>query len=374
MKKRNIFAASILFLGFIGLLLWLYTKIVTIGNNLATTTSIYLVYFYYVVVALFVLYFIVRPFFIVFFAPSYSLKKIYVIQDDKASEEKKKDNYQEMIKMSQKLINKKLVNEQNRQLLKVELASQEPLFETKYTHLKKTLNKAIKDDLQGDIRKIVVTTARDTLYFTAISQNGFADILIVLVNNFRLIKKIVQRCGFRPSFTKLVRFYVHVTISCFVAEGAQSVDMGSLLGSSIKGLAKPLAGSLIQGTVNGFFMLRAGFLARNLIFEEHDSESKEINILKSSFAQAAAALPELTVASFIDPILNVLKGTFGAPTREIVKRVWHQENPYADEKFENLNKSTSSLSSYKKATIRFVFPFKKATMRIFLFSRKSDSK
>lgn len=336
MKKRNRLAALILFLGFLGLLLWLYTKIVGIGNTLAATTSIYLVYFYYVVAGLVVLYFIVRPFFIVFFAPSYSLKKIYVIEDDKDNDAKKKDNYQEMLKMSQKLIHKKLVNEANCQLLKAELNSREPSFEIKYTHLKKTLNKAIKEDLHGDIRKIIVNTARDTLYFTAISQNGFADTLIVLINNFRLIKKIVQRCGFRPSFTKLVRFYVHVTISCFVAEGAQSADIGSLLGSSIKGLAKPLAGSLIQGTVNGFFMLRAGFLARNLIFEEHDSESKQINILKSSFAQAAAALPELTIASFLDPILNVLKGTFGAPTKEIMKRVWYQENPYADEKFENL--------------------------------------
>lgn len=330
MKKRNAWAGLILFLGFIALLLWLYTKVVEVGNNLAATTSIYLVYLYYLLITIFIIYFIVRPFFIVFFAPSYSLKKIRIIGDEKEQEEKKQENFTEMRKMANKLINKKLVNESNRELLKNALNAQSGSFDEQYLHLKKILNKAIKDDLQGDIRKIIIQTARDTMYFTAISQNGFADILIVLINNFRLIKKIVKRCGFRPSFTKLMRFYIHVTISCFVAEGAQAVDFGSILGSSIKGLARPLIGSLIQGTVNSFFMLRAGFLTRNLIFEEHDSDSKEINLLKSSFTQAVAALPELTAASFLTPIINVLKGTFITPARQIVKRVWNQENPYAD--------------------------------------------
>jgi uncharacterized membrane protein YcjF (UPF0283 family) len=237
-----------------------------------------------------------------------------------------------MRKLAQRLIAKDIINDANKNILRNELKNEETDFSKKYDSFKTTLNKIIKEDLRGDIRKIIIQTARDTMYFTAISQNGFADVIIVLINNFRLIKKIVRRCGFRPTFSKLIRLYLHVTISCFVADGAQSADMGSLLGSSLKGLAKPLVGSLIEGAINSFFMLRAGFLTRNLIFEEHDSENKELNILKSSFAEAAAALPELTAATFIDPILQTLKGTFVTPTRVLMKKVWHQDTPYEKEK------------------------------------------
>lgn len=331
MKKRNFWAGLIIFLGFIAVLLWLYTKVVSIGNSLLTTTSIYLVYFYYVIVTIFLIYFIVRPFFIVFFSPSYSLKKIHSIESEKETGSvKKKHNYKMMSKMANQLIKKDLINNENKTALRVLINDSSLSFDDKYEKLRKLINKVIKDDLKGDIRKTIITTARDTLYFTAISQNGFADIVIVLINNFRLIKKIVKRCGFRPSYAKLFRFYIHVSISCFVADGAQSADIGSLLGGSIKGLAKPLIGSLIDGTINAFFMLRAGFLAMNLIFEEYEDEVKETNLLKNSFAQAAAALPELTSASFIEPIINVLKGTFTEPARRVVKRVLDRENPYAD--------------------------------------------
>ncbi len=334
MKKRNTISAIIIFFGLLALLLWLYVKVIEFGQRIEATTSIYLVYGYYVVVALLVLYFILRPFFIIFLSPSYSLTKIHRFNDEKITQKKMKDNYQEMRKMANKLMQKQLVKERNVDLLKTELNNQETDFEKKYNALKTVLNKIIKDDLRGDIRRIIVLTARDTMYFTSISQNGLADILIVLVNNFRLIKKIVTRCGFRPTFTKLLRLYFNVTIACFVADGAQSVDIGSILGNSLKGLAKPFVGSLINGTVNSFFMLRAGFLTRSLIFEEHDTESKEINLLKTSYAEAAAALPELTVASFIDPIINIFKGTFVTPTKQIVRKVFHQESPYPNDEGE----------------------------------------
>ena len=50
------------------------------------------------------------------------------------------------------------------------------------------------------------------MYLTALSQNSFVDILVVVVNNFNMIKKIVIRCGFRPSYVKLMKLYFNVIL------------------------------------------------------------------------------------------------------------------------------------------------------------------
>ncbi len=328
-KKKNVISAIIIFCGFVALLFWLFIKIKDIGAKL-DDTSIYLVYAYYITAGLFVIYFIVRPFFIVMFAPSFSLEKIHTFTEEK-DKVKMQQNYEEMKKMAYRLISKKLVCPETITKLKTELTNTDPDFTKRYVQLRQVVNSAVDDDLKGDIRKIIIQTARDTMYFTSVSQNGFADTVIVLVNNFRQMKKIIVRCGFRPTFFRMIRIYIHVMISCFIADGAQSIDIGSLLGGSIKGLAKPIIGSLVDGAVNSYLMLRAGFLTKNMIFLEHDSESKEINLFQNSFVEAAAALPELTIASFVEPIINVLKGTFVTPAKEIVKRVFRNDDPYAEE-------------------------------------------
>lgn len=329
MKKRNIFGAIVLTLGFIALLFWLYLKVVDIGDKL-TLTSPYLAYAFYGLAGIFVLYFIVRPFFQVTFAPTYTLKRIHSFNDQKAVAAKQKENYPELVKVANRLISKKLISDESAKNLKAVLKQKESDFSKKYELVRLEVNKVIKEDLKGDIRKIIISTARDTMYFTAVSQNAFVDVIIVLVNNFRQIKKIVVRCGFRPHFFRLLRLYVNVMISCFVADGAQNVDFGSLLGGSLRGVDKPIISSVVNGTINSFFMLRVGFLTRNLIFNEEDFESKEINILKSSFVEAAAALPELTVAAIVSPIINILKGTIITPTKQLLKKVFSKESPYPE--------------------------------------------
>ena len=327
MRKRNLISGIILTCGFIALMLWLYVRVIEIGDKLALTHE-YLKYGFYVVSALFVLWFIVRPFFQVVFAPSYSLVKIHDFNDENLTLEKQKQNYPELVKVAKRLEHRNLVSVETEKKLDEALHNKEKDFSLKYTKLKNAVDSAIKDDLKADIRKIIITTARDTLYFTAISQNGFADVLIVMINNFRQIKKIVRRCGFRPSFFRLLKIYINVMISCFIAEGIEEADLSNIFGGALKGLSKNIVGSLMNGAVNSFFMLRVGFLTQKLIFEEHDNETKEINLLKTAFVEAAAALPELTIATILDPIINILKGTIITPTKNLLKRVFKNDDPY----------------------------------------------
>lgn len=306
------------------LLLWVVSKAFVIGADLKEI-SIYLQYGYYVSVLVATYFLLVRPFLIVMFAPTFTLEDISKKLEGKQKRSVIAKNYLNLRKYAKRLINKKLISDNNIILLKEELIKKEGTLVEKYLSLKKLLNDTTNKNIKKDIRKIIIETAKDTLYLSAISQNSFLDILIVIINNFRLLKKIVRRCGFRPSFFRLLKFYMNVSFSSLIADGSQKMDINSLFGSSLKGISKPIVGSLLDGVINSFFMLRSGFLAQHYIFEEYKDEKEKLNVMNSAFMEAAAALPELTVASIVKPISDAIIGTVINPTRYIVKKLFSKE-------------------------------------------------
>lgn len=324
MKKKNIVACIFIVLGFIAFLLWVVAKTFNIGNNLKNI-SIYLQYFYYFVAIIVIYFLLIKPFLIVMFAPSFRLEKVNKKLEGKQKKSVVASNYKSLRKLSFRLIKKKLVSEENTKLLENELKRKEGDLVEKYTTLKNIVDDCLNKDLKKDIRNIVIDASKDTLYLTSISQNSFVDILVVIVNNFRLLKKIVIRCGFRPSFMKLFKFYINISFSALVADGAQKMDVNSVFGGALKGLAKPVVGSLLDGSVNAFFMLRTGFLARNYILEECDDEDSKNESRRSAIIDASSALPELAVHSVIAPVTQVVMNGVVNPTKKVVKDLFSKK-------------------------------------------------
>lgn len=324
MKKKNFISCSIIILGFIAFLLWVISIAFKTGNSLKNI-NVYLQYIYYVVVTLVIYALLVRPFVIVMFAPSFTLERINKKLEGKQKKRVVAKNYKNLRKLANRLMNKKLVDKDNIELLKKELKRKEGTLVEKYTSLKDLIDSCINKNLKKDIRSIVVNASRDTLYLTSLSQNGFVDILVVVINNFRMLKKIVVRCGFRPSFMRLLKFYTNVSFSALVADGAQKMDVNNVFGNALKGLAKPVVGSLLDGSVNAFFMLRTGFLARNYILEECDDADKKDAIRRSAFVDAASALPELTIHSLITPVTDAIMGGVVNPTKKAVKSLFSKK-------------------------------------------------
>ena len=318
MKKKNIISCFIIILAFIAFLLWIVSSVFKIGNNLRDI-SVYLQYFYYFVSVLVIYFLLVKPFIVVMFAPSFTLERINKKLEGKQKKVVVANNYKRLRKLATRLIKKKLIDNENINLLKEELKRKDGTLVEKYTSLKDLIDKSINKNLKKDIRNIVIDASKDTLYLTSISQNGFIDVLIVVVNNFRMLKKIVVRCGFRPSFMRLLKFYINVSFSALVADGAQKMDANSIFGGALKGLAKPVVGSLLNGSVNAFFMLRTGFLARNYILEECSDEDSKSEVRRSAFVDAAATLPELTIHSLIAPVTDAIMGGVVNPTKKAVK-------------------------------------------------------
>ena len=324
MKKKNFISCSIIIVGFVAFLLWVVSSAFKIGNNLKDI-NVYLQYFYYFTAVLVIYFLLIKPFLVVMFAPSFTLERINRKLEGKQKKVIVASNYKKIRKLAFRLVKKKLINEENITLLKEELKRKEGNLVDKYTSLKDIVDRAINKDLKKDIRSIVVNASRDTLYLTSISQNSFIDVLIVVVNNFRLLKKIVIRCGFRPSFMRLLKFYINVSFSALIADGAQKMDVNSIFGNALKGIAKPVVGSLLDGSVNAFFMLRTGFLARNYILEECSDEDSKNEVRRSAFIDAAAALPELTIQSLITPVTQVIMGGVVNPTKKAVKGLFNKK-------------------------------------------------
>ena len=241
-----------------------------------------------------------------------------------------------MYKFSKRLIRNKSINEENLALLKNELSKKDLDLVEKDVSLQKLLQQIIVNDVQKDIKNIIITSAKDTLYLTSLSQNGLVDALVVIVNNFRMLKKIVIRCGFRPSFFRLLKFYINVAVSSLIADGLEKVDISSLLGGTLNSIAKPLVGSVINGAVNALTMLRTGFLARNYIFLDAKNEKEEA--VNGAFLEAVKVLPELVVKSVLTPITKAVSNTIVNPTKKVVKTLFSKQENLVIEEEEELVK------------------------------------
>ena len=326
MKKRNKIAFVFILLGFIAFLLWIVSIAFNTGNSLKEI-SVYLQYTYYAAALLVIYFLVIKPFLIVMFAPNYSLQNITKKLNGKQKKAVVASNYKRLRKLAARLVKKDLVSGDRKELLKAELKRKDGDLIVKYESLKKIIDDCMNKDLKKDLRSIIINASKDTLYLTSISQNGFVDMLVVVVNNFRLLKKIVLRCGFRPTFVRLMKFYINVSFSALIADGAQKIDVNSVFGGALKGLAKPIVGSLLDGSVNAFFMLRTGFLARNYILDECSDEESKGESRRSAFIDASAAIPELAAHTIIAPVTQVVMDGVINPTKKAVKELFSKKEP-----------------------------------------------
>lgn len=331
-KDRNFISLVFIILGFVALLLWIVSLVFETATKIEAMEIPYLVYVYYVAAIALVGYFIIYPFLVVMFSPTFSFHS--TIAPLKGTQKRKiiEKHYNKMAKFARKLMRKNRVNAENCELLKAELSRKDLELAEKDMSLQKTLVSVLNKDIKKDIRSIIIESSKDTLYLTSLSQNGLVDALIVMVNNFRMLKKIVIRCGFRPSFFRLFKFYCNVGLSSLIADGAEKIDIQSMLGSAVKSFAKPIIESLVSGGVNAFLMLRTGFLASNYIFLDAEEANGKEQATQGAILDATAALPELTIKSVLTPVANAVNNTIVNPTKAAVKTLFgKKENLIVEE-------------------------------------------
>ncbi len=288
MKKRD--NAKIFWyltaIGFIILfILMLLSSVLDVGERLRSiqVSGIpYLEYAFYLVVVLLVYFLIVRPVNIIAFSPSFSIETTL--------DEKENKNFVLYKRVAKRLLKTEQLNESSVKLINDTIKD--------HDQLKETLNHVFNHDIKKTINKTIQRNAKTVMVSTAISQNGRLDFFTVVVVNLKMIKEIVQLCGFRPSFRKLAKLTINVFTTALIAEGLEDLDISEVLPQSTLTtiselpLVKPLMSSFTQGISNALLTLRVGIVTRKYLFTDAEEVTKE-KVRRDALLEAAGMLPSV---------------------------------------------------------------------------------
>lgn len=307
MKKKNTFWIMI-GIGFtIIILLMVLSSVLSVGERLRSISE-YLEYGFYILAFLLVYVLIINPLRIIIFAPTFSVATIL----DKNTKQKKK-TYK---KVTKNILKNGSLVETDKELLAGGLKND--------AEIQEVLNQYFNKSLKADINKIIVRNAKSVMVSTAISQNGRLDFISVVVVNLKMIKEIVLKCGFRPSYPKLGKLAVNVFSTAMIAEGLEGLDFSDLFPASTTNflseipIIKPIASSILQGISNALLTIRIGIVTRKYLFSDYKNISQS-EIRTSSIKESIKVLPAVikdVMNFFPSRIANLFKKKKLTPEEE----------------------------------------------------------
>jgi uncharacterized membrane protein YcjF (UPF0283 family) len=264
------------------------SSVLQLGERLRNI-SVYVEYAFYGISAILFIILIVRPIALVLASPTFSMDSLF------SEEENAKKNFSMYKKVTRNLLLEEYISEDEKTALKASL--DDPI------ELKKELSNVFDTTIKKELNKIIVSHAEGVFMTTAISQNGRLDAIAVLTINLRLIKELVVKCGFRPSYPSLGRISFNVLTSAIIAESLEDMKFSELFPqSSLNAISeipfvKTITGSLAQGAGNALLSLRVGIICRNYLFMNLKGMTKK-EIKRMAFAEAVTLFPKVIGESF----------------------------------------------------------------------------
>ena len=289
MKKKKdrtkvlfyVIAAGCLFL----FLMLLLSSLLDIGERLRNI-SVYLEYAFYAVFVLVIFFLIIRPIVIIVKSPSLSIATSLEQNDPQ-------------VYAIYKRVSKNIVKNNN-------LPEDDVLLLTKYNskdELLVNLQFVFEKSVKPDLNRIIINEAKTVLISTAICQSARFDMVTVFAVNLKMIKNLVEKCGFRPSMKNLSKLTVNVFSTALIAEGLENINIEDIVPkSSLEFLNNmPYIGtiieSVVQGAANAIMTLRIGCVCRRYLFSDGNIITKE-EIRKQAYKEAMKLIP-LVVADTI---------------------------------------------------------------------------
>ena len=279
MKKNNRFWVMILIGVGIVILLMVVSSAISLGEKLRTIHP-FVEMGFYVLYAILVYVLIINPIRIILFAPTFSITTTMDEEHHASSHVYRK--------VAKNMIENNMLSDQEKMQLEASFKDKD--------ELKKVLNNVYDTTIKKEISKIVIKHATTVMISTAISQNGRLDMFTVLTVNLKMIKEIVLKCGFRPSYTKLGKLSMNVIGTALVAETLEGLDFNDIFPQSTANfladipLIKPIASSIIQGISNALLTLRIGFITKRYLFSDVKEATKSV-VRREAIKESMTALP-----------------------------------------------------------------------------------
>ena len=182
-----------------------------------------------------------------------------------------------------------------------------------YDELRNALHLCMSGSIKKEIRKIIVRNAKAVMLSTAVSQNSKLDMYSVISLNLKMIKEIVEVCGFRPNMCNLSKLTIKVASTALIAEGLESLKIEDVLPTSTINslsnipLLKPVLSSVVSGMTNALMTIRIGLVCRGYLFTDSKNVTKN-QIRAEAFKDALTLLPQVVaevVAFFPSKIVKL---------------------------------------------------------------------
>lgn len=279
MKKRNKFWILIGIGVSIVFLLILISSVISVGERLRNISK-YLEYSFYVLSVLLLWFLIINPVRIILFSPTFSIVTVL--------EEANSKDFRVYQKVANNMLKNELIKDKEKEEIKKNLYNKKELVPV--------MNKVFDTTIKKEINKIIFKNAKTVMISTAISQNGRLDMITVVSVNLKMIKEIVVKCGFRPSYAKLGKLSANVFMTSLIAESLEGLDVNDLFPQSTANflaelpLVKPIMNSFVQGISNALLTMRIGFVTRKYLFSDAKSASKE-EIRRGAIKESIKMLP-----------------------------------------------------------------------------------
>ena len=260
--------------------LMLLSSVLNVGERLRNI-SIYLEIVFYVFVVLLVFFGIINPIRIIVCSPSLAI----------ATSLDKNDNRTYKIYKS---VSKNIIKNNNLPAKSVKLLTEYKEKEDLIINLQIVFEANIKKSLN----KIIIHHAKTVLISTAICQSARFDMISVFSINLQMIKKLVLKCGYRPTMANLSKLTVNVLTTALIAEGLENMNLDDILPQSAVNaigeipLIKPLVSSLMQGVTNALMTMRIGCVTRRYLFSDGEVLTKE-SIRREALKESAKLLPQV---------------------------------------------------------------------------------
>lgn len=158
------------------------------------------------------------------------------------------------------------------------------------------LNYVFENTIKKQLNRVIISNAKTVMISTAICQSARFDMLTVFAVNLKMVKELVQKCGFRPSMKNLSKLTINVFSTALIAEGLENLTLDDVMPkSAVNAIADvPMLGKILesvtQGAANALLTIRIGCVTRRYLFADGSVVTKE-DIRRQAYKETLKILP-----------------------------------------------------------------------------------